>query len=113
LKPGEKKRLETAHAGGTAEFTYKVTYASGDVKEKTFTSFYKPWKEIWQIGVDATNPTITCPEKVPNCLLVPLEGVIATPPVTNDNSNVNANGNINSPVNGNINLPVVVDSNVN
>lgn len=52
LKPGEKKCTEKAHTGADAEFTYKVTYASGEVKTQVFTSHYKPWQEVCLIGVE-------------------------------------------------------------
>lgn len=52
LKPGEKKCTEKAHTGADAEFTYKVTYPSGEVKTQVFKSHYKPWQEVCLIGVE-------------------------------------------------------------
>ena len=52
LKPGEKKCTERAHTGADAEFTYKVTYPTGEVKTQVFTSHYKPWQEVCLIGVE-------------------------------------------------------------
>lgn len=52
LKPGEKKCTEKAHTGADAEFTYKVTYANGEVKSQVFKSHYKPWQEVCLIGVE-------------------------------------------------------------
>lgn len=52
LKPGEKKCTERAHNGADAFFDYKVIYASGDIKEKKFSSHYVPWQEVCLIGVE-------------------------------------------------------------
>lgn len=52
LKPGEKKCTEKAHNGADAYFDYKVTYASGEIKEKKFSSHYVPWREVCLIGVE-------------------------------------------------------------
>jgi len=52
LRPGEKKCTERAHIGADAEFTYKVTYLSGEVKTQVFKSHYKPWQEVCLIGVE-------------------------------------------------------------
>jgi vancomycin resistance protein YoaR len=52
LKPGVKKCTEKAHTGADAEFTYKVTYANGEVKSQVFKSHYKPWQEVCLIGVE-------------------------------------------------------------
>lgn len=64
LAPGEKKCTESAHAGADAYFDYKVTYATGEVKEKRFTSHYVPWQAVCLVGVAApevppTSPTST------------------------------------------------------
>ncbi len=50
LPPGEKKRLERAHPGGSAIATYKVYYPDGEIKEQIFKSYYRPWPERWLIG---------------------------------------------------------------
>jgi len=52
LKPGEKKCTEKAHTGADAEFTYKVSYPSGEAKTQVFKSHYKPWQEVCLIGVE-------------------------------------------------------------
>ena len=52
LKPGEKKCTEKAHNGADAYFDYSVTYASGEKKEKRFSSHYIPWQEVCLLGVE-------------------------------------------------------------
>lgn len=52
LKPGQKKCTEVAHAGADAEFTYKVTYGDGTVKEEVFRSHYRPWQAVCLVGVE-------------------------------------------------------------
>ncbi|MFC1615452.1 VanW family protein [Patescibacteria group bacterium] len=52
LDVGAKKCTEHAHNGADAEFDYKVTYSDGEIKEETFKSHYKPWREICLIGVE-------------------------------------------------------------
>jgi vancomycin resistance protein YoaR len=52
LKPGEKKCTEKAHNGADAYFDYKVVYASGEIKEKKFSSHYIPWQEVCLLGVE-------------------------------------------------------------
>jgi len=61
LKPGEKKKVESAHAGLETNFTYTVTYPNGEVKEQEFHSKYVAWKETWLIGRQPT----TTPEVIP------------------------------------------------
>lgn len=57
LAPGQTKCTEVAHAGATARLDYVVTYASGDVKKTTFTSYYKPWGAVCLVGsTTATTP---------------------------------------------------------
>ncbi|MFA6394139.1 MAG: VanW family protein [Patescibacteria group bacterium] len=60
LKPGEKKCTESAHNGADAYFDYKVTYPSGEIKEKRFSSHYRPWQAVCLLGVEkaaeTTNP---------------------------------------------------------
>lgn len=56
LPEGEKKCTEKAHAGADAYFDYKVTYASGEIKEKRFTSHYVPWQAVCLVGAKKTNP---------------------------------------------------------
>jgi vancomycin resistance protein YoaR len=52
LKPGQKKCTERAHNGADAYFDYTVIYASGETKEKRFSSHYVPWQEVCLIGVE-------------------------------------------------------------
>ena len=54
LAPGEKKKVESAHAGLETTFTYSVIYSDGEVKEKEFKSKYVPWKETWLVGKQPT-----------------------------------------------------------
>ena len=69
LKPGEKKCTESAHNGADAYFDYKVTYASGEVKEKRFSSHYRPWQAVCLLGAEklaeptdgAANPDTSLP----------------------------------------------------
>ena len=59
LKPGEKKKVESAHAGADTYFKYTVTYADGTVKEQDFYSHYVPWKEVWLVGKEPSVATTT------------------------------------------------------
>jgi vancomycin resistance protein YoaR len=64
LKPGERKCTEKAHNGADASFRYKVTYLNSEIKEKTFSSHYVPWREVCLVGVeklsiDNVNPNST------------------------------------------------------
>ncbi|MFA6588376.1 MAG: VanW family protein [Patescibacteria group bacterium] len=52
LKPGAKKRLERAHNGGSASFTYSVT-KDGKTASQTFNSVYRAWQEVWLVGATA------------------------------------------------------------
>ena len=52
LKPGVKKRLERAHNGGSASFTYSVT-KDGKTTNQTFNSVYRAWQEVWLVGATA------------------------------------------------------------
>ena len=55
LAPGEKKKVESAHNGASASFTYTVTYPDGTVKEEVFNSQYVAWKETWLVGMAASS----------------------------------------------------------
>lgn len=59
LKPGEKKCTEKAHNGADAFFDYKVTYTTGEVKEKRYSSHYVPWREVCLIGVEKLSTETT------------------------------------------------------
>jgi len=57
LKPGEKKKIETAHKGADTYFKYTVTYSGGEVKEQEFKSHYVAWPEVWLVGKEPTATT--------------------------------------------------------
>ncbi len=57
LKPGEKKKVESAHAGADTYFKYTVTYPNGEIKTKEFTSHYVPWPEVWLVGAALATST--------------------------------------------------------
>ncbi len=57
LPVGQKKCTESAHNGADTYFDYKVTYASGEVKEKRFSSHYVPWRAVCLIGVEKLTET--------------------------------------------------------
>ena len=57
LKPGEKKRVESAHAGADTYFKYTITYPNGEVKEQDFYSHYVPWAEVWLVGKERSATT--------------------------------------------------------
>lgn len=52
LAPGQKKRLERAHNGGSASFTYTVTKDGKSTTQK-FDSKYRAWQEVWLVGATA------------------------------------------------------------
>jgi len=60
LAPGEKKKVESAHNGASASFTYTVTSPDGTVKEEVFNSQYVAWKETWLVGImpSSTEPIV-------------------------------------------------------
>ncbi len=57
LKPGEKKKLESAHAGANAEFIRTITSADGTIKTEQWKSYYKPWQEVWLVGKEKVIPS--------------------------------------------------------
>ncbi len=63
LKPGEKKRIEGAHAGADAEFIRTIIYLDKDKLEEIWSSHYKPWQEVYLIGKKADS-AITTPEVI-------------------------------------------------
>jgi hypothetical protein len=64
LPPGKKKCTETAHAGADADFTYNVTYASGETKSEVFRSHYRPWQAVCLVGVEKLSEPV--PETPPS-----------------------------------------------
>lgn len=59
LKPGEKRKVESAYAGADTYFKYTVEYPNGEVKEQEFHSRYIPWRETWLVGKDPATATST------------------------------------------------------
>lgn len=51
LPPGDTHCVEHGRKGLTAKVNYTVTYSSGEVKEKVFTSVYVPWQEVCYLGM--------------------------------------------------------------
>ena len=51
LAPGVRRKLESAHAGADAEFSRTITYADGSQKTNVWKSHYRPWQEVWMVGV--------------------------------------------------------------
>jgi vancomycin resistance protein YoaR len=67
LPIGQKKCTESAHVGSNASFDYKVTMANGEVREKEFVSYYRPWQEVCLVGVDpATLPPGVTSQELPS-----------------------------------------------
>ncbi len=65
LKPGEKKKIESAHNGADAEFSRTITYADGTTKTNIWKSHYRPWQEVWLVGVASLDETTTpAPEQM-------------------------------------------------
>ncbi len=50
LPPGEKKKVESAHAGANAEFKNIITFPNGVIREEIWKSYYRPWPEVWLVG---------------------------------------------------------------
>lgn len=50
LPPGEKKKVESAHAGANAEFKNTITFPNGIIREEIWKSHYRPWPEVWLVG---------------------------------------------------------------
>ncbi|MEK7159387.1 MAG: VanW family protein [Patescibacteria group bacterium] len=77
LKPGEKKRVEYAHAGADTVFYRYIKRVDGTEEKETWSSHYKAWQAVWLIGVDPTKvpPIETAPT-------APLTETISTSPET-------------------------------
>ncbi len=56
LLPGEKKKIESAHAGAKAEFKNIITFSNGIIREDTWKSSYRPWAEVWLVGKEEIEP---------------------------------------------------------
>ncbi|MDA2922859.1 VanW family protein [Patescibacteria group bacterium AH-259-L07] len=50
LHKGVTKRIESAHPGGEAVATYKITYPDSSVKEQVFKSYYRKWPARYLVG---------------------------------------------------------------
>ena len=61
LKPGEKKKVESAHKGADTYFKYTVTYPNGEIKETEFYSHYVAWPEVWLVGKTPTTTAEVLP----------------------------------------------------
>ena len=61
LAPGEKKKVESAHAGADTYFKYTITYPDGRVAEQDFYSHYVAWPEVWLLGRE---PSATSTEEI-------------------------------------------------
>lgn len=60
LKPGEKKQIDTAHAGADAYFTRKIISSDGKINEEKFSSHYVPWRAKFLVGKEdvKSEPTL-------------------------------------------------------
>ena len=54
LSPGEKKKIESAHAGANAIFKNKIIFSNGIVREDIWKSHYRPWSEVWLVGKEVS-----------------------------------------------------------
>jgi len=50
LDHGEKKRIESAHAGADTKFENIITFPNGIVRKEIWRSHYKAWPEVWMVG---------------------------------------------------------------
>lgn len=50
LDPGKKRCTESSHKGADAEFTRKIIYSDGEIKEEVWESHYRPWRAVCLIG---------------------------------------------------------------
>jgi len=53
LEPGQRRCTESAHRGADAVFYRTITYASGEKKEETWASTYRPWQAVCLVGPSA------------------------------------------------------------
>lgn len=58
LKLGEKKKMDTAHAGADTIFYRTVISLDGTEKKETWSSHYVPWRAVYLIGVDPNKPKL-------------------------------------------------------
>lgn len=52
IPSGERRRIESSHKGADAVFENKITFSNGVVREEKWHSHYRPWPEVWLVGVD-------------------------------------------------------------
>ncbi|MEA2064824.1 MAG: VanW family protein [Patescibacteria group bacterium] len=57
LDPGKKKCTESSHNGADAEFTRKIIYSDGEIKEEIWKSHYRPWRAVCLIGKEIEEET--------------------------------------------------------
>lgn len=50
LGPGEKKRIESAHAGAEAKYINTIIFPNGITRKDIWVSRYQPWSEVWLVG---------------------------------------------------------------
>lgn len=50
LNPGEKKRIESAHAGAEAKYINTIIFPNGITRKDIWVSRYQPWPEVWLVG---------------------------------------------------------------
>jgi len=50
LEPGEKKKIESAHAGADTKFENIIIFPNGIVRKEIWRSHYKAWPEVWMVG---------------------------------------------------------------
>lgn len=72
LPVGKRKCTESAHAGATASLDYTITYASGEQKKETFTSYYRPWGAVCLVGA---TPEVVAASLNPTAPIVDETGV--------------------------------------
>ena len=57
LKPGERKKMESAHSGADAYFERTITWpelSGKEAVEEVWSSHYIPWREVWLVGATST-----------------------------------------------------------
>lgn len=52
LPAGQKKKIESQHLGADTEFSRIIIYPDGKKKEEIWKSHYRPWQEIWLVGIE-------------------------------------------------------------
>lgn len=50
LEPGEKRRIESAHAGAEAKYVNTITFPNKITRRDVWVSRYQPWPEVWLVG---------------------------------------------------------------